>query len=189
MMYGETFSLFDYPQSIYLFAYTFSIFILQTFTCTFILWNLSVSESTRILTMSASSSLTATGSLLYIQNQGYPNNKISASDTSGSCSVEVQDCSSQIKVYLVHFQLGDGGGSCTGTQQLQIDDDGTVQTLTCSDNTNFEITLKWTSSINYLTVTLGNSGRVNDGYFWLGFEGKMSVPKEACILISRSRCA
>ena len=123
--------------------------------------------------MSASSSLTATGSILYIQNQGYPN-KISASDTSGSCSVEVQDCSSQIRVFLVHFQLGDGGGSCTGTQQLQIDDDGTVQTLTCSDNTDFEITLQLTSTTNYLTVTLGNSGGVNDGYFWLGFEGRIS---------------
>ena len=121
--------------------------------------------------MSASSSLTATGSLLYIQNQGYPNT-ISASDTSGSCSVEVQDCSSQIKVYLVHFQLRDGGGSCTGTQQLQIGDDGTVQTLTCSDNTDFEITLQLTSTTNYITVTLGNSGGVNDGYFWLGFEGR-----------------
>ena len=123
--------------------------------------------------MSASSSLTATGSLLYIQNQGYPN-KISASDTSGNCSVEVQGCSSKIKVYLVHVQLGDGGGSCTGTQQLQIDDDGTVQTLTCSDNTDFEITLLLTSSTNYLTATLENSGGVNDGYFWLGFEGRSS---------------
>ena len=120
--------------------------------------------------MSASSSLTATGSLLYIQNEGYPN-KISASDTSGSCSVEVQDCSSRIKVYLVHFQLGDGSGSCTGTQRLQIDDDGTAQTLTCSDNTDFEITLQLTSTTNYITFTLGNSGGVNDGYFWLGFEG------------------
>ena len=122
--------------------------------------------------MSASSSLTATGSLLYIQNQGYPN-KISASDTSGSCSVEAKDCSSKIKVYLVHLKLGDGGGSCTDTQQLQIDDGGTVQTLTCSDNTNFEITLQLSSSTNYLTVALGNSCGVNDGYFWLGFEGRI----------------
>ena len=117
-------------------------------------------------------SLTATGSLLYIQNDGYPNN-ISASDTGGSCSVEVQDCSSQIKVYLVHFQLGDGKGSCTGTQQLQIDDEGTVQTLTCSNNTDFEITLLLTSTTNYITVKLINSGGVNDGKFWLGFKGRV----------------
>ena len=122
--------------------------------------------------MSASNSLAATGHL-YIQNQGYPD-KISASDTSGSCSVEVQDCSSQIKVYLVHFQLGGVGGSCTtGKQQLQINDNGTVQTLTCSDNTDFEITLLLTSTTNYITVTLGNSYGVNDGYFWLGFEGRV----------------
>ena len=121
--------------------------------------------------MCSASTLTKTGSLLYIKNQDYPS-AIRAADTSCSCSVEVGDCSSRIKVYLVHFQLGDGGGSCTGTQQLQIDDDGTVNTLTCSDNTDYEITLKLTSSSNYITVTQGNSGGVNYyGYFWLGFEG------------------
>ena len=120
--------------------------------------------------MCSPSTLTTTGSLLYIKNRDYPS-AIRAADTSCSCSVEVSSCSSQIKLYLVHFQLGDGGGSCSGTQQVQIDDDGTVQTLTCSDNTDYEITLKLTSNSNYITVTQGNAGGVNDGYFWLGFEG------------------
>ena len=115
-----------------------------------------------------------TGSISYLKNEDYPS-AIRAASRSCSCSVEVHDCSSRIKVYLVHVQLGDGGGSCTGTQQLQINDDGTVTTFTCSDNTDFEITLKLTSSSNYITVTQRNSGGVNDGYLWLGFEGMAVV--------------
>lgn len=148
-----------------------------------------IQESTRISPMCTSSTLTSTGSLLYIKNQDYPN-AIRAADKNCSCSVEVGDCSSRIKIYLVHFQLGDGGGTCTGTQQLQIDDEGTATTLTCSANTDFEITLKLTSSSNYITVTQANPGGVNDGYFWLGFEETSgSVPISInCPAASRTMC-
>ena len=119
---------------------------------------------------------TNTGAAIYLWNQGYPT-KIRSTDTSCDCSVETTTCGEQIKVHFVHFELDDGGGTCTDTQKIKIDDDGTVQTFTCSQNTQYNITLKMTSTINYITVTLDNAAGTNDGYFWLGFEGTIYAHK------------
>lgn len=127
-------------------------------------------SGSRILSMCTVGSNTRTGSLLYIKNRDYPS-VIRSTDTGCSCSIEAASCSSQIKVYLVHFQLRDGGQSCTGTQQVEIDDNGNIQRLTCSNNTDYEITMKMTSTSNYMNATLMNSGGTADGYFWIGFEG------------------
>ena len=124
----------------------------------------------RIGSMCDNFSQTNTGAATYIWNQGYPT-KIRSTDTSCDCSVETTTCGEQIKVYFVHFELDDGGGACTDTQKIQIDDDGTEHTFTCSQNTGYIITLKMTSTTNYITVTLDNAAGTNDGYFWLGFEG------------------
>ena len=117
-------------------------------------------------------SLTATGAPLYTLNSDYPAGLIRASSTSCSCSVEASSCNSQITVYFVNFELGDGGGLCTGNQNMQIDDKGSIQTYTCSQNTNYGITTTMTSSSNYITMTLDNSAGIADGKFWLGFAGR-----------------
>ena len=119
-----------------------------------------------------SESLTATGAPLYTWNNDYPAGPIRATSTSCSCSVEVSSCNSQIKVYFVHFELSDGGGSCSNNQNIKIDDKGTIHTYTCSENNNYEIITKITSSSNYITMTLDNAMGITDGKFWVGFEGK-----------------
>lgn len=118
-------------------------------------------------TVSSNSSI---GSLLYIMNRDYPS-PVRSTDTSCSCSIEAANCSSRINVHLVHFQLEDGGGSCTGTQQFQIDDNGNIQPLTCFNNTDYTISLKMTSDSNYMNVTFMNPGGSSESYFWIGFEG------------------
>lgn len=110
--------------------------------------------------------------MLYIRNQDYPS-RIRPTDKSCSCSIETNSCSSQIKVYFIHFQLHDEGGICLGNMTIKIDDNEQVRRLTCSDSTMYDITQKMTISTNYITVTLENPDGKNDGYFWIGFEGNM----------------
>ena len=129
------------------------------------------SVETRIAPMCDSGSYTSTGESLYLQNFNYPDNQIRSSDTRCTCSVEARSCSSQIKVYFVHFQLY-GGEGCPEKQKIVINDDGNVHEYTCSNNTGYEITSIFTSSSNYLTVTLDNPDNVAGGYFWIAFEGK-----------------
>ena len=122
--------------------------------------------------MCESGSLTATGAPLYTWNIDYPAGFIRPLSTSCSCSVEASSCNSHITVYFVHFELGGGSGLCTGNQNMQIDEKGSIQTYTCSQNTNFGIITTMTSSSNYITVTLNNTSGINDGKFWLGFAGR-----------------
>ena len=124
-------------------------------------------------------SATNTGLPVYLYNQGYPS-KIRAADTNCSCSVETANCTSQVNVYFVHFQLADGNGSCTGTQTIKIASNETERTFTCSVNTYYTITLKMISSTNYLTVLLDNSRGSGDGYFWIGFEGMHVMQSPMC---------
>ena len=123
----------------------------------------------------SSASLQGIGSPLYIQNTDYPTGPIRAAETSASCSVETTSCSSQVKMFFVHFELSDGGGSCTGTQNLQVDDKDDFHTYTCSDNTDYTIKWKLTSSSNYLNLTLNNTDGTNDGKFKIGFEGMFKL--------------
>lgn len=126
--------------------------------------------------MCYSEPLTAKGSPLYFWNNDYPSGPIRASSTSCSCSVEASSCNSQINVYFVHFELGDGGGSCSGNQNIEIEDKGSIHT--CSQNSLFEITIKMTSLSSYITVMLNNAAAIGDGKFWLGFEGKRKIKKK-----------
>ena len=121
--------------------------------------------------MCESGSGTSTGNLLYLKNTDYPVN-IRTNETSCTCSVETTSCTSNINVYFVHFQLDDGSGSCTDTQKIIINDNGTDSTFTCSDNTYYSITQKLTSSGNYLTVSLENTAGVKAGYLFTGYEGR-----------------
>ena len=121
--------------------------------------------------MCDSGSLTETGYPLYILNNDYPS-PIRHTSTSCSCSIEASSCNSQINVYFVHFELGDGGDTCTANQTIQIDDKGSIQTYTCLQNTDYEIKTKMTSTSNYITVSLNNAAGIQDGKFWLGFEGR-----------------
>ena len=73
----------------------------------------------------------------------------------------------------MHFQLDDGGNTCSDTQNLEVNDSGTTLTFTCSDNTDYSISVKATSTLNYLTVTFGNPSGTNAGRIWIGFEGKL----------------
>ena len=124
----------------------------------------------RIKSLCASTAATETGSLLYLKNQDYPS-AIRPSETSCACSVETTDCAAQINVHFIHFGLSDGG-ICTDNQKIQIDDDGSVQTYTCSQNTNYSITLIMTTTTNFITITLDNSAGTNNGAFWIGLEGR-----------------
>ena len=114
-----------------------------------------------------------TGSALYLYNTDYPN-PIRKPDTACPCSVEATSCSSQINVYLIHFQLEDEE-ACTNTQQFIIDDIDSSHTLTCSNNTGYTITHILTSASNYITTTLRNPAEINDGRIWIGFKGMGSV--------------
>ena len=124
-----------------------------------------------ILPMCAAGSGTSTGNLLYLKNQAYPSNII-ASETSCTCSVQTTSCTSNINVYFIHFELDYGSGSCTHTQKITINDGGTDYTFTCSDNTDFSITKRLTSSGNYITVSLENTAGVDAGYVLTGYEGR-----------------
>lgn len=134
---------------------------------------------------SSSATLQETGKLVYLRNTDYPS-PIRASPISISCSVETTVCTSQVSVYFVHFELSDGGGSCTDTQILKIDDDGAVERYTCSHNTDYTINQKLTSTSNYLTITINNPNGISDGKFWLGLKAtdntapiKLSCPAES----------
>ena len=74
----------------------------------------------------------------------------------------------------MHFQLDDGSGSCTDSQKITINDNGTETIFTCSDNTYYSIAKQLTSSGNYLTVSLENIAGVNAGYFVIGYEGRFN---------------
>ena len=115
---------------------------------------------------------TATGSLLYLKNQDYPW-EIRADETSCTCSIETKSCDSQIKVYFLHLDLSNGSpGVCNPNQKIFITDKETAHTYTCSDDNDYVITLKMTSTSNYITIHLDNPDSVNDGHLWLGFEGR-----------------
>ena len=133
-------------------------------------WLIFIPDS-MVLPMCASGSATSTGNLLYLKNKDYPSN-IRASETSCTCSVETMNCTSNINVYFIHFELDYGSGSCTHTQKITINDGGTDYTFTCSDNTDFSITKRLTSSGNYLRVLLENTAGVNAGYVLTGYEGR-----------------
>ena len=134
-------------------------------------------------------SMTATGTPLYTWNIDYPAGLIRDTSTSCSCSIEASSCNSQINVYFVHFELGDGGGLCNGKQNIEIGDKGSNHTYTCSQNSNFEITTMMTSSSNYITVTLDNAAGISDGKFWLGFAGRCQINRNYCqtTIIFRNR--
>ena len=123
--------------------------------------------------MCASGSAPTTGNLLYLKNDAYPAS-IRAAETSCTCSVETTSCTSNINVYFLHFELDDGG-SCTDTQKIIINDNGTENTFTCSDNTGFTINKTLTSSGNYLTVSLENTDEVIAGYIFTGYEGRLKL--------------
>ena len=123
-----------------------------------------------VLPICASGSGTSTGNLLYLKNNAYPAS-IWVAETSCTCSVETTSCTSNINVYFVHFELDDGSGSCTDSQKIIVNDNGTESTFTCSDNTGYSIIQKLTSSGNYLTVSLVNTEMVPAGYFLTGYEG------------------
>ena len=126
-----------------------------------------------VLPMCASGSVTSTGNLLYLKNNDYPL-YIRATETSCTCSVETTSCASNINVYFRHFELDDGGGSCTDSQKIIINDNGTDSVFTCSDNTYYSITKMLTSSSNYLTVSLENTAGVNAGLVFTEYEGRIS---------------
>lgn len=143
---------------------------------------------TGILEMCSSVTLTDTGSALYFQNADYPS-PIRSVETNCVCSIQTTSCTSQIKVYLVHFELDDGGG-CTDAQKLQINDTGTIHTLTCSDNTDYTLTHQLTSTSNYITATLDNSAGTNAGRLWIGFEATESTASldVNCPAVAQSFC-
>ena len=115
---------------------------------------------------------TETGSAFYLHNSDYPAT-IRSSETNCACSVESTNCSSQITIWSVHFQLTDGSNTCTGRQKLHIDDGkGNVVTYTCDDNGLFAISILHTVNSNYLKITLDNPDGTSDGYLWLGIAGK-----------------
>ena len=113
-----------------------------------------------------------TGNLLYLQNQEYPN-PIKADETSCICSIEAKSCDSQINVYILQLDLSTSThGVCNPNQRIVISDRETTHTYTCSDDNDYVITLKMTSTSNYITIQLDNLDGVNDGHVWLGFEGR-----------------
>ena len=123
--------------------------------------------------MCTTESKPAAGNLLYLKNQDYPGPIRVLDDPSCSCSVETKSCESQINVYFLHLDLSnDIPGVCNTNQKIVITDQETTHTYTCSDDNDYVITLKLTSTSNYITVQLDNPDRVNDGHFWLGFEGR-----------------
>lgn len=77
-------------------------------------------------------------------------------------------------MYFVHLELSDGG-SCTGTQNLQIVDKDTTHTYTCLDNTDYTINQKLTSTSNYLGITLNNQDGLASGKLWIGFKGMFGI--------------
>ena len=129
-------------------------------------------SDSRISKMCTTESKTETGNLLYLKNQDYPQ-QIRVDETSCTCSVETKSCESQIKLYFLHLDLSNGSpGVCNPNQKIVITDQETTHTYNCSDDNNYVITLKLTSTSNYITVQLDNPDGVNDGHFWLGFEGR-----------------
>ena len=126
-----------------------------------------------VLPMCEAGSGASTGNLLYLKNNDY-HRHIRATETNCTCSVETTSCTSNINVYFVHFELDDGGGACTDTQKIIVNDNGTEITFTCSDNTYYSITKKLTSSGNYLTVSLENTDGVAAGYVFTGYEGRLN---------------
>lgn len=136
-------------------------YLTMTFSCV---------PNARIGHPSSSVSITETGKLLYVQNTDYPAT-IRSTETSSTCSVETRSCSLTLNVYFVHFELADGGGLCNDTQHVFIEDRDINRTYTCSNNTDYAINRAFTSSSNYLKIEFKNLAGVNDGYFWIAFEG------------------
>ena len=125
--------------------------------------------------MCTSTSQSSIGSPLYLFNKEYPTVKIKPADTNCNCSVETRSCTSKVSAYFIHFELAHGGYSCTDTQKIILSDDRIEHTFSCSQNTNYNITLQLTSSKNYMVVLLENTAETQDGTFWIGFEGKHAM--------------
>ena len=114
-------------------------------------------------------SLTATGTLLYLNNKEY-SNPIRLDESHCTCSIETKSCDTQINVYFLHIDL-----KCKPNQKVVITDRDTTHTYTCADNNNYNITLRMTSTTNYITILLDNPNSVIDGHIWLGFEGRTNL--------------
>ena len=127
---------------------------------------------TRIAQMCDVVSETVKGVPAYIQNYNYPD-PIRQIDRMCTCSARTSVSTSKIRVFFVHVQLADGYGVCAGKQSLTISDNGRNFTWTCADNTYYAITEVMESQSDYISVTLENPEGRDDGYVWLGFEGKM----------------
>ena len=137
-------------------------------------------------------SQTVKGVPVYLQNHNYPDPMRSV-DRRCSCSVQTSISTSKIRVYFVHFQLTDGGGLCSGKQSLTLNDNGRNFTWTCADNTYYTITELMESDTNYIAITLDNPEGQDDGYVWIGFEGKhicilkiLNTNHVLCVIADRS---
>ncbi|KAL4220798.1 hypothetical protein ACF0H5_019066 [Mactra antiquata] len=121
------------------------------------------------LDCSTTSRTSTTGAPLYLTNPNYPSK--TPGSVSCNCSVEVQDCSSQLYQYTLDQDLYDDGSSCQ--QTVTFDADGsTIKTLACE---SFYSSFALTESLsdNFVTVTYGSSSNI-DGYFFIGLAATVS---------------
>ena len=109
----------------------------------------------------------ATDEPVYLKGQSYPN---PITQTSSSCSVETDDCTGTIDLFLIDLRLAnDTSGACTQSFSLTGATGPTL--LDCTVNNVFDIHSIFTSDDNYMTIDF-TSSVTNEGFFWLGFQCK-----------------
>lgn len=105
---------------------------------------------------------------LHIVLQDYGDSGISPLTQQIQCSIETSDCDGEIQIVAKDLRLFSEGGQCY--QNLSINETGlnSVQTFSCSDNTNFIQNLNfYVSQTNHIILTFMNSYNQSGGYLWI----------------------
>ncbi|KAL4232458.1 hypothetical protein ACF0H5_007151 [Mactra antiquata] len=143
-----------------------------------------------IVDMCTSTSMTVDSDTMYLWSKDLPTTAIVTSDTTCDCSIEVDNCDSNIEVYTLYRQLtGNSDGTCNQNVTIYDSNSDTTLTWNCGDN-NLDFSVDTISS-TYITVQLDNTLNTTGGRFWLGFRASMesnitincpAVSQENCIL-------
>ena len=123
----------------------------------------------KFLTLSTVGTPTVSGLYdLHIVLQDYGDSGISPLTQQIQCSIETSDCHGEIQIVAKDLRLFSEGGQCY--QNLSINETGlnSVQTFSCSDNTNFIQNLNfYVSQTNHIILTFMNSYNQSGGYLWI----------------------
>ncbi|XP_045195605.2 uncharacterized protein LOC123551040 isoform X2 [Mercenaria mercenaria] len=123
----------------------------------------------RVNTICSNEEVVSQGRLpLYLTNENYPS--VTTGDSTCSCSLEINSCSSNIQLHLLDIDLYLDTNTCEQSLEFVNNRDGVSEKINCESYHNNNITSMNINS-HYVRINfLDNSTQNQEGYFLLGFE-------------------